>query len=169
MEEKWLPIKGYEKYYMISNLGRVKSLRTGKILKKRLTFDGYVKVTLTINYESKDFRVHRLVAEHFIPNPEGKETVNHIDGNKENNSVDNLEWATRSEQLYHAYKLGTKKSQKGCSNVNSKLTEDDVREIRKSYKKGIKGYGYQALANKYGVDKTTIANIVNYRTYKNVQ
>ena len=164
--EVWKPIKNYENLYEISNYGRVKSLRSGKILKKRLTYDGYVRVTLTYNQQAKDFRVHRLVAEHFIPNPDNKETVNHIDGNKENNHVSNLEWATRSEQLIHSYQLGLKQAQIGTSNCQSKLSEDDVRTIRNLHNEGI---SYSKLAKQFKVHKTTIANVVKRRAYKNVQ
>lgn len=97
---RWRTIENYERYEISEN-GDVRNKNTGYVMKKRLTFDGYVKVTLNENSKSKDFRVHRLVAEAFIPNHKGKETVNHKDGNKENNHVDNLEWATRSEQNTH--------------------------------------------------------------------
>lgn len=166
--EVWKDIKGYEGIYEVSSHGNVRNKRTGYIMKKRHTFDGYVKVTLTVNYKAKDYRVHRLVAENFIPNTNNKETVNHIDGNKDNNHVNNLEWSNRHEQLAHAYNLGLKKSLKGCSNVNAKLTTEQVRYIRENYKPYSKEFGTVALGIKFGVNNSTIGDIVRGVTYKEI-
>lgn len=166
--EVWKPIKGYETYYEVSNYGNVRNLKTGYVMKKRHTYDGYVKVTLTVNYKAKDFRVHRLVAETFIPNEHNKETVNHIDGNKDNNNVNNLEWADRHEQLEHAYKLGLKKPDRGCDNCNSKFTAEQVRYIKKHYIPQSKEYGTVALGKKFGVNNSTIGDIVRGVTYKDI-
>ena len=87
--------------------GRV---RKTKEVKQHLNNDGYPSVKITHKGNKRTTRVHRLVAETFIPNPKNSETVNHIDGDKTNNHVSNLEWATRDEQMQHAYKLGLKKS-----------------------------------------------------------
>lgn len=122
INEVWKDIKGWEGKYQISNLGNVKSVyRTvnymfkGKektrriyerILKKAINKFGYEYVNLTDNYKAKKLKVHRLVAEAFIPNPLNKRTVNHIDGNKLNNCVDNLEWATYIENQHHAIEKG---------------------------------------------------------------
>lgn len=167
--EEWKDIKGYEGLYAVSNEGQVKSLRTGKIHKERLTFDGYVKATLTVNYKAKDYRVHRLVAEAFIPNIDNKETVNHKDGVKTNNNVNNLEWATRSEQNIHSYKHNLKKPMKGSSNPSAKLTEDEVRSIRKDYVKGSREYGTVALGRKYGVNAGVIEKVAKRISYKSVE
>lgn len=83
--------------------------RKHRIMTKRINNDGYEEVATTINGETKIVRVHREVAMCFLENKENKETVNHIDGNKLNNHYSNLEWATRSEQMYHAYELELKK------------------------------------------------------------
>jgi len=106
--EIWKDVVGYESLYQVSNLGRVKSLyqKKEKILKKCFTIDFYHRVNLCNKGKNKNFRVHRLVAEAFIPNINQKETVNHIDGNKQNNNVNNLEWATRKEQTEHALRTG---------------------------------------------------------------
>ena len=110
-QEIWKDIKGYEGLYKISNLGRIKSLpRNGtikneRIIKYSLDKYGYPQVILH-NKKYKCFRVHRLVAKTFIPNPENKLTVNHIDGNKLNNCVDNLEWNTVEENNNHALRMG---------------------------------------------------------------
>jgi hypothetical protein len=164
-------IEGYEGLYQICDNGIVWSSKRNPVrpLKKRLTFDGYVKATLSKDDIAKDFRVHRLVAEYFIPNPEGKETVNHIDGDKENNHYTNLEWATRTEQNLHSYKLGLKQAKLGNENPNSKLNPSQVREIRSSYVKSSKEFGTVALGRKYGVNASVIEKIVKRKSYKNVE
>ena len=123
MREVWKSVKGYEGLYKVSNLGRVKSIprpkTTGGILKpfKRAK---YLSVDLRKINKRKTFQVHRMVAEAFIPNPNNLEQVNHKDGNKLNNVVDNLEWCTCSENVKHAYKNQLMKARKGIKNTRSK-------------------------------------------------
>lgn len=107
IEEIWRTIPGFPSIYQVSNLGNVKRECIGgeyKVL-KRSTSDGY----FTVCFESKQFKVHILVAKAFIPNPENRPEVKHKDGNKLNPHVDNLEWAWRSESIEHAIKTGKKK------------------------------------------------------------
>lgn len=118
--EVWKDIEGYEGLYQVSNLGRVKSLERyfenhsklqkleGKIKAIRIDTGGYYTTDLYCNNKQRTWKVHRLVAMAFIPNPEKKPTVNHKDGNKLNNNVDNLEWCTQHEQNEHFYRLGLK-------------------------------------------------------------
>ncbi len=108
MKEEWKPIKGYEGLYEVSNTGKIKSFYFGKtrILSPRKNPLGYLHLVLYKDKVKKDLRVHRLVASAFIPNPNNKPEVNHIDGDKENNNVDNLEWATRKENINHSIKTG---------------------------------------------------------------
>ncbi|QVU02011.1 NUMOD4 motif protein [Enterococcus phage vB_EfaS_785CS] len=110
MKEEWIDIKGYEGLYQVSNLGRVKSLKrttnnyscyTDKILKPSFNKKGYLQLHLCKDKCNKTCRVHRLVAEAFIPNHENKQQVNHIDEDKTNNVVSNLEWATTKENVNH--------------------------------------------------------------------
>lgn len=171
--EEWKDIKGFEGMYQISNLGKVKTLNyknTGeeRIRANSLTKDGYLKIRLLYKGKDKTVGVHRLVAEAFIPNIENKETVNHIDGNKQNNIVENLEWANRKEQMVHAYKLKLKKAKKGIDNINSKFSKEDILKIRRLYKPRDKEYNTVALGKRYGVCDSVIGDIVNYRTYKDV-
>lgn len=116
-KEIWKDVVGHEGLYQVSNLGRVKSLPrngtilTEKIIKPHLLKSGYLQVELSKNNKMHGYRVHRLVAESFVLNPEQKECVNHIDGDKTNNKVENLEWVTRSENQLHAiYAIKTQKT-----------------------------------------------------------
>lgn len=139
MVEVWKDIKGYEGLYQISDVGRVKSLDQyikckknnkrlikGKILKTYINENGYEWVRLYNNTKRKIYRVHRLVAEAFIDNPENKPCVNHKDGNKENNKLDNLEWCTHSENMKHAFqnKLWTSWNKGKHYSLKRKLKQD---------------------------------------------
>lgn len=98
--EIWVDIKGFEGLYQISNLGRVKSVTRNLIRKIQVNkkhIYGYCEITLSKNNKDFRYKIHHLVAEHFIPNPYNKPQVNHIDGNKLNNTVSNLEWVTYEE------------------------------------------------------------------------
>lgn len=119
--EVWELIEGFGDKYYVSNFGNVKSdggtitLRNGskvkrkiQLLKQVISNWGYQRVTLQINGYRKHERVHRLVAKAFVSNPDNKEQVNHIDGNKLNNHYTNLEWVTNSENQDHAFKTGLK-------------------------------------------------------------
>lgn len=166
----WKDIKGYEGLYQVSDEGEVKALRTGNILSlNRLTHCGYRKASLSRNGKAKEHRIHRLVAEHFIPNPDGKETVNHKDGNKLNNRADNLEWASRSEQVFHSYELNLKARMGGVDNPNAKLNDEQVREIRSIYQRNSKDFGTVALGKKYGVSHKVISNVVRGTGYKHIK
>lgn len=113
--EVWKDIEGYENLYQVSTYGRIKSLshinnlgrlRPECILGIRLSDRGYHSAVLYNNGKPKSFRVHQLVARAFIPNPNNKPHVNHLDGVKGNNLVENLEWVTISENAKHAFKTG---------------------------------------------------------------
>ena len=126
MKEEWKNIAGYEGLYEVSNMGRVRSLnynrRIGKIkvLKPQNNGQGYLVVKLSKNREGKRFKVHRLVAQTFIPNPFGKPQVNHKDENKTNNNVENLEWVTAKEN--NNYGTRTERAAKALIN-NPKLSK----------------------------------------------
>lgn len=129
--EEWKVYSKCDKY-LISTSGRIKSLYTNRILKLVLGSNGYYQVCLRINKKSHNRSVHRLIAEMFIPNLENKRTVNHKDGNKLNNNVNNLEWNTDSENTIHAINNNLRFSKKGLEHHNVKLTENDVINIFKS-------------------------------------
>ncbi len=123
MKEIWKDIEGYEGLYQVSNLGRIKNFKN-QIHAVSVDKYGYLQVTLYYKEKPRCFRVHRLVAKAFIPNSENKLTVNHIDGNKKNNKVDNLEWNTIQENSRHAWKMGLRKNvSKAVANANRKRTK----------------------------------------------
>ena len=170
--EEWRTIpdvNGYE----VSNDGKVRSLdktsivsimgasiqrtRKGQALKLQKKSGKYPYIKVTCNY--KQYYVHRLVALAFIPNPIEKPHVNHIDGDKTNNRVSNLEWVTIQENHHHARAAGMYPP-----GWNAKLTNEQVMEIRRLYRTG--KYKQVALAKLFDVDPRTISGIVNlqYRT-----
>lgn len=127
--------------YEVSNLGRVRSLdhcirqknnskqlKKGRILKPSINKFGYMYVNLSKNCIIKGYKVHRLVAEAFIPNSENKPQVNHIDGNKLNNNVNNLEWCTNSENQKHAFKNGMQKIQWSNLYKGKRVRQYDLNE-----------------------------------------
>lgn len=122
--EIWKDVKGYEGYYLVSDLGNVKRLHSKNNLKAINNGYNYLSVSLSINGNVKRFYIHRLVAMSFIENKENKEEVNHIDGNRKNNKLSNLEWVTRSENHYHRYKVlnqkGVNYGKTGSKNWRSK-------------------------------------------------
>jgi hypothetical protein len=132
MKEIWKSVIGYEGYYEVSSEGRVRSLKTGKFLKTRFSWNGYERVCLNKNNKSIAFLVHRLIAIAFIPNQESKRCVNHIDNNPINNNVVNLEWCTQKENIQHALKQGRMLGARGEKQTTSKLTSSQVLEIRDS-------------------------------------
>lgn len=114
--EQWKPVEGYEGIYAVSDLGRVKSLKYGKerIMKPKKQRNGYLVVNLYRNGQRKMLKVHRLVAEAFIPNPEGLPEINHIDEDKTNNCASNIEWASRSYNINYGSR--TKKASAAMTN-----------------------------------------------------
>ena len=178
--EKWKDIKEFPNY-QISNYGRVKSLArickrgngTGDYYKKetflklRLDKYGYERIALYNNGRGsqKHFMIHRLVAEAFIPNVDNKPTVNHIDGNKLNNYVSNLEYMTFEENLSHAWKIGLINN-KGEKNHLSKMNEKQVLEIRDLYSGNV--YSQRKLARLYNVSRGCIVGIIKRKTWKHI-
>ena len=140
MKEEWKDIKGYEDLYQVSNLGRVKSLnyrKTGKekILKNVKDKDGYFQIHLCKNGRAKHFKIHRLVAKTFIPNPDNLQQINHKDEDKQNNRIDNLEWCTQSYN--HDYgtrnKRTAKKNKKKVKCITTNEIFNSIKEAGQNY------------------------------------
>lgn len=177
--EEWKPVVGYEGLYEISNTGRVKSTERAttvydercsslfqrfvaeRMLKPVLKGIGYYQVSLCKESSDKprtiNHHIHRLVAEAFIDNPENKREVNHINGVKTDNNLNNLEWATTSENRKHAYATGLKSNRKGPDASDSKLTHQQVGDVYYSLK--MKLADQNQLAVKYNVCQQSISNL----------
>lgn len=170
--EIWKDVKDYEGMYQVSNQGKIKTVKRGKCKIVRLILDnkGYYRYSLYKNGKSITVKVHRLVAQHFIKNPKNKPQVNHINGVKTDNRVENLEWMTNEENMHHSKINGLRKGKMPSAeqNHNSKLTNDDVRYIRSVYKKNCRKFGGGALSKKFNVHISTIIDVVNYKTYTTV-
>lgn len=169
MKEIWKNINGYEGFYCVSNMGRVKSVKRlirrndgtiqktrSHILRLHQTGNGYYQVQLSKNNKSKYLLVHRLVAEAFLSNPENKKQVNHKDGNKKNNNVDNLEWMTCSENALHAFSNNLRKV-----NKTYKLTPEEMDYVKTHYMFRHSEYNSNALGKKFGVSGTTIMRVIH--------
>lgn len=186
MTELWKDIKGFEGAYQVSSLGRVRSLdrkvrnKNGFSSKKASFITPhwrgretkgkspktnplrYMSVGLWEKKKQYNFTVHRLVALAFIPNPQEKPEVNHIDGNRENNKASNLEWCTRQENVEHAIKSGLHMPY-GEDHHGAKLNWEKVKEIREKYVP--RKYSQHRLAREYGVNQDTIHSVVNNLTW----
>lgn len=179
MTEEWADIDGYEGIYQVSSLGNVRSLdrvissgarRKGQLIKlqkgpkaKRKAGkdrDAYLQVTLAKNWKQKTFLIHRLVAAAFLPAVEGKDVVNHINGDKTDNRLENLEWCTYKENMEHA--SGTGLMSFGDDHHTAKLTASKARAIRSLHSEG---RTYASLSREYGVSPKSIMNVVNNRTW----
>lgn len=168
--ETWIDVPGYEGLYEISNLGRLWSIKRATELKPNVHPTGYINVGLRSEGKRSYFRLGRLVALAFIGAcPEGCE-VNHKNGNKTDNTVENLEWVTHSKNLKHAYATGLRKPtlphHMGSEIRSAKLTETDVRLIRKLTKQG---QSQRQIAKQFGVNKSAIADINNGITWMHVK
>ncbi len=156
MQEVYKDIKGYESYYEISNLGKVRSTsyKGSRILKPAKTKKGYLNVVLCVKQIKTHKLVHRLVAEAFLENPFSLEQVNHINGNKEDNSVENLEWCTQDYNNYHAYNNNLLNRYE--ARPEAKLTKEKVLSIPKLIQLGATT---DDLKNLFHVSRRCIDNI----------
>lgn len=159
--ELWKTIEGYPDY-RISDRGRVISLKGDipRFLNPATDTHGYLKVSLSENSKcDHNCRIHKLVAAAFIPNPENKPEINHIDGNKTNNHVSNLEWVTRSENSRHAFKTGLN------AVCKAKITAKQAIEI---FLKARSGHSIYSLSKEYGLNTGTIWSIKTGMTWAKV-
>lgn len=163
MRETWKYIKGLNRMYQISNLGRVKTFqpryKTSRILKPGLASMGYLTVCLRLpNGNRRTHYIHRLIAKAFIPNPKNKRCINHIDGNKLNNGIKNLEWVTHKENNDHATKTGLR---------FLKMTPVVISEILRLHIRADKIFGAKGLAKRFNTNTCTIHEVLNKYKYGN--
>jgi hypothetical protein len=168
---KWVTVEGFSRYE-VSNTGVIRSMNyknSGRVVDLSPCTDkkGYLKTVLLADTgKYVNVTVHRVVISNFKEKVEGKDYINHIDGVKSNNHIDNLEWCTISENMLHAYANGLMIKKVGSSNGNSKLKEHQVKAIRESAAAGGRYYGRKDLALKYGVSECTIKEVVTRRKNK---
>lgn len=157
--ERWKTEDSLHGLYLISSLGRLKSCKTGRILKLSCNECGYVHVKISIRGLDKDVKIHRLVAKSFIHNPGSKEQVNHKDGDKKNNCVENLEWMSARENTHHALEIGLIKNRlfPNHRKRNGRGISESVREeIREMYE----GCGpLKAIAKQFNISLSYVSMI----------
>ncbi len=156
--DSWRKVRDFD--YEVSSAGQIRN-STGHIMSLKKTYDGYLEIGLRRKGFRKFIRVHRIVAAAFLDNPENKPQVNHIDGNKKNNHVSNLEYCTGSENMKHSYGLGIH-DQKGENNNTAKLTEADVLAIR------ISTQPHKELAKKYKTTPYSIQRIIRKERWAHI-
>lgn len=162
-EEIWGSINNpFGENYSVSNLGNVRRNRDNHIIAFYINVNGYKTVTLYKDGVGKSQRVHRLVAEAFVPNPENKRCVNHKDGDKLNNSADNLEWCTSSENNAHAYRMGLKRPSFG----NAVVDKSTVLEIRRKFEE-LNKTRFE-LAAEYNLNKWVVNAIIARRSWNHI-
>ena len=149
----WKKVYGFDDY-LCNEQGEIYSLKRKRILKGR-SMKGYRRVVLMKDGKQIDSLVHRLIAQTFIPNPENKPEVNHKDGNKENNSVFNLEWCTQKENVQHAIKTGLKNDRK--------VSDEKLNEIRRMISEGKRNTEIEKIT---GIPRKTVSNIRIGKYYK---
>lgn len=155
-------------YYLVSNIGRIKNAKNGKIRKLVLNTQGYYSFNGTFGSREnkKTIKVHKAVAETFISNTEKKPIINHIDGNRLNNDSENLEWCTYQENTIHAVEHDLIKS--GEESHKAKLSNKDVLFIRNLYDNDRENYNTTNLAKKFGVKPEAIRIAAIRKSFRNI-
>lgn len=162
MKEIWKSVPGFESYYRVSNYGRVLSLRKNSIMNGYVDKDDYRRIGIKTPEKRTGMGIHRMVALAFIPNPENKPEVNHLDFNRQHNHISNLEWATRKENAVHSReRYGT--MIKGDKNYGAKVTNAQAKRIQLLRSQGLL---YREIAKLYNLKYYTAVRIAN-KGYKN--
>jgi hypothetical protein len=169
---EWRPVRGWEGLYEVSDIGEVRSMRRSLVMTLGRTAKGYLTVGFSdlVHGRQKTNRVHRLVAVAFIPNPDNLPEVNHLDGVKDHNHVDNLEWTTPRGNHKHAWGLGLRTREhlpilRGALSTSAVLTEAVVAEARAAHRAGA---SLKSLARRFGVHRRTITHAVRGLTWSTV-
>ncbi len=164
MSEKWVDIKDYKGLYEISDTGKVRNVVKNKTLRISNNGNGYLRVGLRKDDKRRNFLLHRLLALSFIPNPDNKSQVNHINGIKTDNRVENLEWCTNKENNVHAIGTGLLNN-RGSSHGRSKLTEEDVYKIREMAQNKLTDVDISGI---FKVSPATVYYIRTRKTWKHI-
>lgn len=147
----------------VNKCGVMRNRESGNIYAWNVDDNGYLCAMYGMGKgKKKRMRQHRVLMETFVPNPQNKPFINHIDSNTKNNSISNLEWCTAKENVVHSLRAGRTKS--GLA----KLSQEDADYIRKVYKKQDKDFGVRALARKFNVSDWCIRSVINYKSWKHV-
>lgn len=164
--EEWGEIFGFPTY-RVSNFGRVVNTVSGRILKNTIGSENYLRIGLySETAKNKKKLVHRLVGEAFLENPENKPEINHIDGDKQNNVIFNLEWCTSSENQKHAYSTGLQISTlQGVGHFAAKISSKDVRMIRILGAIGIK---QKSIGKRFGINQQNVSLICSRKAWKHI-
>lgn len=171
MIERWKDIKDYEGIYQVSNCGRICSLRSYKHNKKRLLkpghWNGYPCINLWKHNQPTTYKIHTLVLNTFIGACPKNMECRHLDGNPQNNQLDNLRWGTRSENQKDAVNHGTnfRPDNRGSNNGHAKLTETQVKKIKNLL---IVKRSHIQIAKLFNVDRKTIYDIDNNKTWRHI-
>jgi hypothetical protein len=176
MDNQWVPVV-YQgttfNDFLITQNGDIKNRKTGKTLRQTTCGRGYPAVVVSLGSRSKRkiIKIHKAVAETFIPNPNHYPMINHKDGVKTNNSVENLEWCTNSQNVKHAIENGLtpRPFSDRVHGYGAKLSEENVVFIRDHYRPRDKTFGARAMSRKYGVHHTTILDALSGETWTNVR
>lgn len=151
----------YKNYY-VTPTGDIYSAKSGKTIRQRTNRQGYLLANLSINGKCKTFSVHRLVAMAYLSNPCNYPEINHKNGVKTDNRVENLEWISHRNNVLHAIQTGLTKTAKGKSTLNGRFTEDEIRRIRLLKHQG---FTIRSLARLFNVTHGAINQIVHYKIY----
>lgn len=157
--EIWKEIEGTDGRYSVSTRGRMHNNKRNRAVNPYVDVKKYLRIGYYVNGRIVTKFLHRVVAEAFIPNPHNRTTINHIDGDKANNCVENLEWVTQKENMHHAWRLGLKKIE---TNSGAKLTAEKVAEIRHLRKDGA---SIKDLSERFNISTPQIYCIVGNRSW----
>jgi hypothetical protein len=161
--EIWKDVKGYEGLYQVSNQGNLLIIKKSRLAKPLLVKNGYLLVDLYKGGIKKRISLHRLVLLTFIKNTQNKSQVNHINGIKTYNRIENLEWCTASENQIHSLKTGLRRVLKG-EDCDSKLTESQARII----KYGLKSLTQKNISDIYNISRVTVSDIRRGKSWKHI-
>ena len=158
MKERWVPVAGFEDYYEVSDLGRIRSFHHSGVHRLRGS-----------NGNKRTVQLHRLIAEHFVPNPNNLPMACHRDDNNRHNSAKNLKWGTPKSNGHDALKNQRFHPRRGIDHKRAKLTEKIVQQIHQLYKPFSRTIGIGALAKRFGVERQAIANVIHNRSWHHVK